>query len=452
MFNENDEKLKELLKEADNIIVPEKITYGIDETLKSITYKKINKMKKIALMTAIISIIIIPLGVGAYKQVQKIYVPRLGETIKSDSTIYLLEKSITKKIGSRKVTLKDIYYDKEGKMILVEVEGNGKIPEDKSKLKINNYSLNSIEGNVYTSSSDRVDVSWDATYIFEHDKDYNNKYVKFEFILDNGKKAEFKTKLSQGKQVKDINELGPSATSQGIEITSVVEEEDNKLDITLLNNLEENILLSSYGFSPNYNFDYNDKTLILKDVNGNISTGKIDKTKDSNSYNRFTFDTTNLTKPYTLSIPEIEVHIGTIDNKDMIASDELEVTIPKDNERIVLDKSVNLKSNHKLFKDSDKEVNLVSIERNDDECTIEIDYPDKTERDVKLLQAVIVPSGKSSTPQGQDWFESGLSGGTTEDGNQTIIFTLPYPDSDKLYIKVLGSIYKIKGDWTIKIK
>lgn len=452
MLKDSDDRLKKLLKESEDITVPKKITDGIDNTLRTITYKKVNKIKKIAVMTAVISIIIIPLGVGAYKQVQETYVPSLGETIKSDSTIYLLEKSITKRIASRKVTLKDIYYNKEGKMIIVKVEGNGKLPANNSKLKINNTNLNSVEGNIYTSDSDRVDTSWDAIYIFEYDKDYNNKHVKFELVLDNGEKAKFKTKLNQAKEVKDINELGPTSTSKGIEITAVVEEEDNKLDITLLNNLEEDIWIASYGFCPNYNYDYNYMTLVLEDANGNTSTGKIDKTKDSNTYNRFTFNTTNITKPYEISISEVEIHIDTMDNKDMIASEELELTIPKNNEKLLLNKIINLKTNSELLKGSDKEVNLVSIERNDDECIIEIDYPDKSEEDLKLLRSVITPSGKSTTPQGEDWFESGLSGGATEEGNETISFTLPYPNEDKLYIKVLGSIYRVKGDWSITIE
>ena len=39
------------------------------------------------------------------------YIPSTGNIISTDSTIYLLEKTINKKIGSRKVTLKELSYD-----------------------------------------------------------------------------------------------------------------------------------------------------------------------------------------------------------------------------------------------------------------------------------------------------------------------------------------------------
>ena len=49
-------------------------------------------------------------------------------------------------------------------------------------------------------------------------------------------------------------------------------------------------------------------------------------------------------------------------------------------------------------------------------------------------------------------FEGGLSGNISKEGNRTITFKLPYPDSDKLFIKVLGNEYRIKGPWNINIE
>ncbi len=45
MNKDLDKKIKDLLNEKDDIIVPEKISTGIDKTLKSIQQKKIINLK-----------------------------------------------------------------------------------------------------------------------------------------------------------------------------------------------------------------------------------------------------------------------------------------------------------------------------------------------------------------------------------------------------------------------
>ena len=105
-----------------------------------------------------------------------------------------------------------------------------------------------------------------------------------------------------------------------------------------------------------------------------------------------------------------------------------------------------------MFKDANSEVNIISIQRDGENYTIELDYPDNKDRDVKMLDCVVVPAGKSIKSQGEEWFEGGLSGSISKDGNRTITFKLPYPYSDKLFVKVLGNEYKVKGPWSIKIQ
>ena len=109
-----DAKIKQILQENDDIVVPKNISKGIDETLKSLSNKKtINKKKVIAAASVIISITITPLGIRALKDMFYTYIPSTGNIINTDSTIYLLEKTINKKIGSRKVTLKELSYDQK---------------------------------------------------------------------------------------------------------------------------------------------------------------------------------------------------------------------------------------------------------------------------------------------------------------------------------------------------
>ena len=122
-----DAKIKQILQENDDIVVPKNISKGIDETLKSLSNKKtINKKKVIAAASVIIFLSITPLGIKALKDMFYTYIPSTGNIISTDSTIYLLEKTINKKIGSRKVTLKELSYDPKNKMIIVDKDKDGK--------------------------------------------------------------------------------------------------------------------------------------------------------------------------------------------------------------------------------------------------------------------------------------------------------------------------------------
>lgn len=446
-----DEKIKELLKENDDIVVPKKISNGIDETLKSITNRKRNKIKRIATIACIISAIVIPIGVTAYKKSQQVYIPSIGTTINSDQIIYSLKKPITKKVSGLTVTLKDILYDESNEIISVSIEGNGNFPSNKSILKIGNHKLKSKESYISEADSIKTNAYWDGTYYFKYNKAYQGEDLNFKLKLDNKKEAEFNCKLTEGKAINNIEDLGPTSKDKGIEITAVVEEEKNKLDVTLLNNELEEIAFINYGQNPNENLKYfgaDEGILILEDAKGNISKGKIDVNKDNNNYNRFTFDTTNLVKPFTIKIPELQVTISTIgENKGLISSETLELPIPVDNEEIKLNENINLQTNNKLFKDSDNEVNILSIKRNNEECTVVLEYPNKDDKAVNLLECLIIPSMK-----GMEWFEGGLSTTVNSDDTREITFKIPDINSDKIFVKIIGSDYKIKGDWDIVIE
>lgn len=45
-----------------------------------------------------------------------------------------------------------------------------------------------------------------------------------------------------------------------------------------------------------------------------------------------------------------------------------------------------------------------------------------------------------------------VSGAIESDNSYSYKFKLPYPDSDKLYIKFEGSDYKIEGKWSFKLE
>lgn len=447
-----DAKIKQILQENDDIVVPKNISKGIDETLKSLSNKKtINKKKVIAAASVIISITITPLGIRALKDMFYTYIPSTGNIISTDSTIYLLEKTINKNIGSRKVTLKELSYDQKNKMIIVSVEGNGQLPSNDATIKINKYKLKSSTCNITKIYDTRSYASWRGNYFFEYDKKYNEKNVELEFTLDNGNKAIFNCKLSKAKQVNNISELGYSAFNKNIEITAIVDEENNKLYVTLLDNLPKENMVVNYGASPypaNYDLDRTIEGIItLKDRDGNISKGKLAEGTDLLTDNRYCIDITNLKKPFTLEIPSISIVIP----EGLNSSDIVELPIPTNEDKININKNIMINNKDEMFIKANSQINIVSIQRDGEYYTIELNYPENKDREVKMLECVVVPAGNSITTEGENWFEDGLSGNISKDGNRTITFKLPKQNDDKLFIKVLGSEYEIKGPWKISI-
>ena len=447
-----DAKIKQILQENDDIVVPRNISKGIDETLKSLSNKKtINKKKVIAAASVIIFLSITPLGIKALKDMFYTYIPSTGNIISTDSTIYLLEKTINKKIGSRKVTLKELSYDQKNKMIIVSVEGNGQLPSNEATIKINKYKLKSSTCNITKIYDTSSYASWRGNYFFEYDKKYNEKNVELEFTLDNGNKAIFNCKLSKAKQVNNISELGYSAFNKNIEITAIVDEENNKLYVTLLDNLPKENMVVNYGASPyptNYDLDRTIEGIItLKDRDGNISKGKLAEGTDLLTDNRYCIDITNLKKPFTLEIPSINIVIP----EGINSSDIVELPIPTNEDKINIDKNIMINNEDEMFMEVNSHVNIVSIQREGEYYTIELHYPDNKDREVKMLECVVVPAGNSIITEGENWFEEGLSGNISKDGNRTITFKLPKQNDDKLFIKVLGSEYEIKGPWKISI-
>ena len=448
-----DTKIKEMLQENDDILVPITITKGIDETLKSLSNRKSNNKKVfIAIASVVLLIFVTPLGVKAIKDIFYTYVPSTGNIINTDNTIYLLDKPIDKSISNRKVTLNEISYDKESKTIIVSVQGNGQLPSNEAIIRINKDKVKSNTSNVSKIDSSTSYASWNGNYLFEYDKQYNEKNIKLEFTLDNGSKVEFSCKLSKAKKVNDINELGPSAINKNIEITAILDEENNKLNVTFLNNLPQDMISVNYGKSPyptNYELDKITEGLItLKDNNGNISKGKLAEDTNLLSYNRFYIDIKNLKKPFTIEIPYIQI----VTHTKLNSSDIVELPIPNNDKKININKTIMINTKDEIFKDANSQVNIVSIQRAGENYTIELDYPDNKEREVEMLDCVVVPAGDSITPQGEDWFEGGLSENISKNGNRTITFKLPYQSSNKLFIKVLGNEYKIKGPWNINIE
>ena len=135
----------------------------------------------------------------------------------------------------------------------------------------------------------------------------------------------------------------------------------------------------------------------------NISKGKLVGGTDLLTDNRYCIDITNLKKPFTLEIPSISIVIpGGINSSDIV-----ELPIPTNQGKIDINKNIMINNEDEMFMKANPHVNIVSIQR-----------------------------------EGEYY---------TKDGNRTITFKLPKQNDDKLFIKVLGSEYEIKGPWKIII-
>ncbi|MGL5692591.1 MAG: hypothetical protein ACRCXA_00820, partial [Peptostreptococcaceae bacterium] len=224
--DELDLKIKEALNKTDKVVVPTKISEGIDETLKNLDNKKNYTKKKIAMVISLVVLLscmlLTPLGVDAIKAVQDAiytYIPSLGATIEVDKLIYTLEEPISKVIDKRKITLTEVFYDTENNLIIVDVEGNGKFPQNKSILKIKNKKIKSFEGSISDMSNEGRNISWGGSYFFKYNKPYNNENIEFNLILENKEEIQITCNLKEAKNIKDIVELGPSDKNRDITIT-----------------------------------------------------------------------------------------------------------------------------------------------------------------------------------------------------------------------------------------
>ena len=125
--------------------------------------------------------------------------------------------------------------------------------------------------------------------------------------------------------------------------------------------------------------------------------------------------------------------------------------IPVNNEKVEINKEIELEIKNDILKDSNKNVKIISVLREDEMYNIELQFLNNDKEKIQITNGVVVPAGESISKEAEGWFEGGFSGGMTESG-MIWTFKLPYPQADKLYIKVLGREYKIHGSWNISIE
>lgn len=455
--NKLDIEINKFLREKDNLEVPVEIIKGIDDTLKSINEKrqskKINRELMIASIIGLIVITSAPFIVKAYINQNYKYIPGSGMVTTDDGLKYILERPIYQKLNkSTDITLRDININEANNEISVKVEGEFYEPSEISTIEIGNRKKVS-RGYISTSTSGdgRAD-NWVYECTFKYYKKYKNDNIKFTMKWESGESVEFNTKLIEVKSKSDIKSLGVTDTKCNMTITAMIEEGKNKLDVNFINNRDIKNELTFYGQEINERDVYSNYARKQKDViklidsNGKFAVGAF--IEHPERYNHFRFDTTNLKKPYKIIIPEI----STFALNEKIKSEELQLDIESDNVETTINKIVKLKTNSNLFKNANDKVKLIKGIKENDNYNIYIQKLNEQKNPMKIESIYIRPSGESIKDVKADFFEGGLSVGAEDENLYSYTFKLPYPKSDKLYIKLEGNRYNIKGNWSFTIE
>ena len=316
---------------------------------KSISNNKNDKylrLKKLTIIASIVCILtVFPLVVKAIVDKVYNYVDTTGQVIKSDSVVYKLENPITKNKNNNTITLESFVLDTKDKTVNMKISGIGQIPKkDYTTIKIGNENIDTTFYGIGSSGNE---------WKYEISSNYNLNY-------------------SKSDAVSSYKYLGPSDTKNNVEIVSVVKEEGNLLDVNFISSIEEKDLqVMDYGNPYNYNEKTNtyDYEVILRDKKGKEVEGKIVQHGDRS--NNFTFDTSNMEKPYKIIIPKITLApYGVVQSSKVI-----KLPIPKNGETINLNKEVVIEYNRDYgFNNENNSFKIKKIKRYDENIRIYLDF------------------------------------------------------------------------------
>lgn len=456
-YSKLDLEIKKFIENEDDVKVPREISKGIDDALNYIkTRNKNKKMKKRFMVASTIALLIltVPFIVTAYINKNYKYIPGSGVVSSEDGLNYVLESPISQNVDEvMDITLRKININEYKNQITVKVEGEYYEPKNVSEIKIGNKKK-ALIGNVVESSSGdgRLD-KWIYEAKFNYYRKYKNENIKFIMNWDSGKSVEFNSKLIESESESDIKKLGTTDNKCNIPITMISQEKGNILDVNFINNADLKNELTFYGqqiSKKEVNSDYARKQMDvvkLTDDNGDFMIGEFVEHLDRN--NHFRFDITDMKKPYTITIPEITM-FARFEN---VRSEELELKIDDYNVETTFNKELELNTSDGLYKNTNNKIKLIKgIKDYENNYTIYVKMINEDKNPMKIQSVYVRPSGESIKVVEEDFFEGGVSGAIESDNSYSYTFKLPYPDSDKLYIKFEVSDYKIEGKWSFKLE
>lgn len=415
---------------------------------KSISNNKNDKylrLKKLTIIASIACILtVFPLVVKAIVDKVYNYVDTTGQVIKSDSAVYKLDNPITKNKNNNTITLESFVLNTKDKIVNMKISGIGKIPKkDYTTIKIGDENIDTTSYGIGSSGNE-----WKYEISSNYNLNYSNENI--EVSLDLGDKTNFKLNFSLIKSdaVSSYKDLGPSDTKDNIEIVSVVKEEGDLLDVNFISSIEEkNLQVMYYGNPYNYNEKTNtyDYEIILRDKKGKEVEGKIVQHGDRS--NNFTFDTSNMEKPYKIIIPKITLApYGVVQS-----SKAIKLPIPKNGETININKEVTIENNRDYgFNNENNSFKIKKIKRYDENIRVYLDF-NKNNKAIKRRTLNIEIQG-------------GLFGGSSEGYSMTFtqknedaildIIDVTPKNINKRNIKIKFSDgeFVLYGPWEMEIK
>lgn len=339
---------------------------------KSISNNKNDKylrLKKLTIIASIVCILtVFPFAVKAIVDKVYNYVDTTGQVIKSESVVYKLENPITKNKNNNTITLESFVLDTKDKTVNMKISGIGQIPKkDYTTIKIGNENIDTTFSGIGSSGNE-----WKYEISSNYNLNYSNENIEVILYLDDKTNFKLNFSLIKSDAVSSYKDLGPSDTKNNVEIVSVVKEEGNLLDVNFISSIEEKDLqVMDYGNSYNYNEKTNtyDYEVILRDKKGKEVEGKIVQHGDRS--NNFTFDTSNMEKPYKIIIPKITLApYGVVQSSKVI-----KLPIPKNDETINLNKEVVIENNRDYgFNNENNSFKIKKIKRYDENIRIYLDF------------------------------------------------------------------------------
>jgi hypothetical protein len=380
------------------------------------------------------------------------YIFGSGVVSSEEGLKYILKRPIDKNLDKvTKITLSDININEVKNEIKVKVEGEFCEPNEISKIEIGNRKK-SARGYVVASTSGNSGANkWVYECTFKYYKKYKHDNIKFTMNWENGDTIEFNTKLVEVKSESDVKKLGITDTKCNTTINAMIEEKGNILDVNFINIKDLKSELTFFGQEirqRDVNSDYARKqkdVVKLTDSDKKFTVGAYIEHPERS--NHFKFDTTNLKKPYAITIPEISVFT----RDENIISEEIELNIESDNVETTINKLVEFKTSSYIYKNANNKVKLIKGIRDGDKYTLYIQNLNNDKNPMKIESVYIKPSGDSIKDVNADFFEGGISGGVEDENVHSYTFKLPYPKTNKLFIKLEINRYKIAGNWSFTV-
>lgn len=430
--------------------------------IKNKTYEKIGKSKikkykykklaNIAASIVIAALIGTPVALAFVNQLYK-YDKTSGRIIKSEVPLYILKEPITKKVGDGEITITSF--------VVNPSEGSVEVNEEARNIRGFKYYKRDIRvdgQNITDTTFDDIgSSSWSSNTGAYFEYKEGNKFEYVVSLMGTNKRVteiKFDVELEQATSVEEYNKDISKDTNNNVVISAITKEEENNLQAELMAipNVEKfDFTVDTYG--NHINTDQG-SGIYLVDTKGKKVEGR--DIENDNRNNVFNFDITNMKKPYTIEINQIQV------STEIKMGKGKNIKFPKLklNEAKEYNKTINLEDKNNILTRESHKMLIKKIERkninNIDTYILHVDYPDNKNANKKLQYI--------NSMQYENWIGitsfnySGCSQDALKNETSTILkydlqeINNKTKDKSKgLKVNISTDEYLIQGPWKINI-